>query len=607
MEQQDLNIVIVGHVDHGKSTVIGRLLADTDSLPQGKLEQIKEMCRRNSKPFEYAFLLDALKDERSQGITIDTARSFFKTERRKYIIIDAPGHIEFLKNMITGASRAEAALLVIDANEGIKENSRRHGYMLSMLGISQIAVLVNKMDLVGYNEKIYNDIVLEYSEFLNKINVNPMTFIPVSAMQGDNIAKKSNNMTWFDGMTVLETLDNFDDTKQPDDLPFRMSVQDVYKFTTSGDDRRIIAGTVDSGILNTGDEIIFYPSGKKTTVKTVEAFNSPARDFISAGYASGFTVTEQIYIKRGELCVKSTESEKIKPKISTTFKASLFWLGKEPMSINKIYYLKIGSAKVDVKLKKIIKLINASSLDEVGDNKENNIINRHEVAECILETERPIAFDTADIMSLTSRFVIIDRYEISGGGIITENVGDEYAEIREKVLLRNFKWERGNITPAMRAERFCQKAGMLIITGNQNVNKKTIAKMLEQNLFSDGRIVYYLGIGNVLYGVDSDIKDIYSNAQRENREEHIRRLAEVANILLETGAILIVTATMLTQDDMELIKTVLSRESEDDIITYWIGKNIDTDIKADMIISDFDDPDRAAFAIKNDLQERDVI
>ena len=609
-ELNDLNIVIVGHVDHGKSTVIGRLLADTDSLPQGKLEQIKEMCRRNSKPFEYAFLLDALKDERSQGITIDTARSFFKTEKRRYIIIDAPGHIEFLKNMITGASRAEAALLVIDANEGIQENSRRHGYMLSMLGISQIAVLVNKMDLVGYNEKIYNNIVSEYSEFLRKINVKPMTFIPISAMQGDNIAFKSKNMEWFGGATVLETLDNFNDAKQPDDLPFRMSVQDVYKFTASGDDRRIIAGTVDSGILYAGDEVIFYPSGKKTTVKTIETLNDLQRGFISAGYASGFTVTEQIYIKRGELCVKS--DEKIKPLVSTTFKASLFWLGKEPMTVNKIYSLKIGTSKVDVKLKKIIKVINASSLDETG-GKSENIINRHEVGECILETERPIAFDTADIMPLTSRFVIVDKYEISGGGIITENVGDEYSEIREKVLLRNFKWEQGNITPAMRAERFCQHASMIIITGNENANKKKIAKTLEQNLFNDGRIVYFLGIGNVLYGVDSDIKNIYSNAKQENREEHIRRLSEVSNILLETGAILIVTATMLTQDDMELIKTVVSRESENDIITYWIGKNIDTDIKADMIISDCDEQSRtefvekAALMIKNDLKNRNII
>ena len=599
--KNDLNIVIVGHVDHGKSTVIGRLLADTGSLPKGKLEQIKEMCKKNSKPFEYAFLLDALKDERSQGITIDTARSFFETEKRRYIIIDAPGHIEFLKNMITGASRAEAALLVIDAKEGVRENSRRHGYMLSMLGISQIAVLVNKMDLVGYDRATYERIVSEYSGFLAQINAKPLAFIPVSAMQGDNIASKSKNMAWFDGPTALSALDNFGDAKQPVELDFRMYVQDVYKFTSSGDDRRIIAGTADSGVLHAGDEVVFYPSGKKTAVKTVEAWGSNASDIISAGRASGFTVTEQIYIKRGELCAAAGEATK--PSVSTGFKASLFWLGNEPMAPGKTYYLKIGSAKSEVKIKEIIKVINASSLE----SGESDKIRRHDVAECLLETKRPIAFDTAGKMANTSRFVIVDGYEIAGGGIITESIGDEYSEIRDKVLLRNFKWERGNITPAMRSERFGQKACMAVITGNQNTNKKAIAKMLEQILFSEGRIVYYLGIGNILYGVDADIKSIYSNAKKENREEHIRRLSEVANILLETGAILIVTATMLTGEDMDLIKTVLSGEAEGEIITYWIGDSVDTDIKADMAIFDFGDPARAALMIKDDLQNRNVI
>ena len=225
-----MNIVIVGHVDHGKSTVIGRLLADTHSLPQGKLEQIKELCRRTSKPFEYAFLLDALKDERAQGITIDTARCFFKTEKRKYIIIDAPGHIEFLKNMISGASRAQAALLVIDANEGIKENSRRHGYMLSMLGIKQVSVLVNKLDLISEEsrESVYNSIVGEYGEFLEKIGMKPSSYIPVSAVEGWNIVENSESVPWYNGATVLETLDSFNELPAADGLPVRMWVQDVY-------------------------------------------------------------------------------------------------------------------------------------------------------------------------------------------------------------------------------------------------------------------------------------------------------------------------------------------------------------------------------------------
>jgi bifunctional enzyme CysN/CysC len=207
---EDMNVVIAGHVDHGKSTIIGRLLADTASLPEGKLEQVKETCRRNSKPFEYAFLLDALKDEQAQGITIDSARCFFETEQRRYIILDAPGYIEFLKNMVTGAARAEAALLVIDADEGIQENSRRHGYMLSMLGIKQVTVLVNKMDLVDYSQEVFDEIVEEYTEFLHQIDIEADSFVPVSGMEGDNIASLSEQTPWYEDETVLEVLDSFE-------------------------------------------------------------------------------------------------------------------------------------------------------------------------------------------------------------------------------------------------------------------------------------------------------------------------------------------------------------------------------------------------------------
>jgi len=276
--REQMNIVIVGHVDHGKSTVIGRLLADTGSLPEGKLESVKEFCRKNARPFEYAFLLDALKDEQAQGITIDTARCFFKTNKRDYIIIDAPGHVEFLKNMVTGASRAEAALLVIDAKEGIKENSKRHGHIVSMLGIKQVVVLVNKMDLVGFDREVYEAIVSEFGEFLQKVNIRPINYIPISAFNGDNIAQRSRNTLWYDGPTVLEQLDGFVNKKENRQLPFRMPVQDIYKFTEEGDDRRIVAGTIISGSISVGDEVVFLPSNKKSVIKSIEGFNVKPRN-----------------------------------------------------------------------------------------------------------------------------------------------------------------------------------------------------------------------------------------------------------------------------------------------------------------------------------------
>src|SRR5262245_60354265 len=206
-KREQMNIVIGGHVDHGKSTIIGRLLADTHSLPQGKLEQVRALCERTAKPFEYAFLLDALKDERAQGITIDAARVFFKTARRDYLIIDAPGHVEFLKNMITGAASAEAALLVVDAKEGLQENSRRHGYLLSFLGIRQVAVVVNKMDLVAYDQAHFDALCAEFRAFLESVGLTPACFVPVAARDGENVAVSSARMPWHTGHTVLDVLD----------------------------------------------------------------------------------------------------------------------------------------------------------------------------------------------------------------------------------------------------------------------------------------------------------------------------------------------------------------------------------------------------------------
>src|SRR5450432_3976578 len=233
LDRDQMNVVIVGHVDHGKSTVVGRLLADTDALPQGKLDAVRRECERTGKPFEYAFLLDALEDEQDQGITIDTARCFFKSAKRDYIIIDAPGHIEFLKNMISGAARAEAAVLVIDAKEGVRENSRRHGYILAMLGIRQVVVCVNKMDLVGYRQEVFDGIEREYRAFLAGIGaVSPQAFVPIAALSGENLTSLSANMPWYRGQGVLGLLDSF--AKQPARTaqPLRMPVQAIYKFTS---------------------------------------------------------------------------------------------------------------------------------------------------------------------------------------------------------------------------------------------------------------------------------------------------------------------------------------------------------------------------------------
>ncbi|MEO8620099.1 MAG: GTP-binding protein [bacterium] len=590
--QRRLSLVIGGHVDHGKSTIIGRLLADTGSLPEGKLEAVRANCERNSKPFEYAFLLDALKDEQAQGITIDAARVFFKTEQRPYIIIDAPGHIEFLRNLITGAARAEAALLVIDAKEGVQENSRRHGYMMSMLGIRQLVVLVNKMDLVNYDRAVFDRIQAEYREFLGRLDVVPVGFIPVSGREGENIAHRSLEMPWYTGHTVLEALDAFRAEAPDANKPFRMSVQDVYKFTRQGDDRRIVAGTVDTGTVHVGAEVVFYPSGKKATVKTIEAFNRDAPQKAQAGEATGFTLTEQLYVARGELAAVAGE---LRPQVTTRLRASVFWLGKAPLVKHKDYVLKLGAARVPVKVEEIHRVLDASTLNV---DEEKTRVDRHEVAEVTLKTNRAIAFDLASDLATTSRFVLVDDFEIRGGGIVREALPDTMSTVRDRVLLRNYKWEASNIPAEQRSERYRQRPTLLLMTGDVAQDRKSVAKDVEQRLFELGNIVYYLGIGNVLYGVDADIA-----RGADNRREHLRRLAEVANLMLDAGVILIVTAAELTQADIELIKATVEA---DRIQVVWVGDTATTDVAHDLLIPDPDAHD-AVDQVKRLLQDKGII
>ena len=554
--REQMNIVIVGHVDHGKSTVIGRLLADTDSLPEGKLESVKEYCRKNSRPFEYAFLLDALKDEQAQGITIDTARCFFKTGKRDYIIIDAPGHIEFLKNMVTGASRAEAALLVIDAKEGIKENSKRHGHIVSMLGIKQVVVLVNKMDLVDFDNEVFKSIKTEFTEFLNKINIKPLNFIPISAFNGDNVAGKSENTIWYEGPTVLEQLDGFANKKENRQLPFRMPVQDIYKFTEENDDRRIVAGTVLSGTVKAGDEVVFLPSKKKSVINSVEGFNTVPADTAYADQAVGFTLTTQIYIKPGELMVKVDETQ---PVLSSRFRVNIFWVGHVPLIKNKNYKLKIGTMRIAVKLVEILNIIDAAELN-IDTFKDQ--VERHDVAECILETAKPIAFDAISDIELTGRFVIVDNYEISGGGIILEGVSDSDNSLVEHIRDREYLWEKGLIAAAQREEVYGHKSKFIVITTGSEENEKAIqdiGKNLESRLFTMNYKAYYLGVSSLLNGLAAEASPDF-----QARDNQIRQIGELARIFTDAGQIFITSVFNL--DDYEAEKLKLLNQPNEIII-----------------------------------------
>lgn len=565
-----LSLAIVGHVDHGKSTVVGRLMADTGSLPQGKLEQLREYCHRNAKPFEYAFLLDALKNEQTQGITIDTARCFFKTAQRDYILHDTPGHVEFLKNMITGASRAEAVMLVIDAREGIQENSKRHGYMASMLGIHQVTVLVNKMDLVEYREEVFETIRKEYAQFLQRLGVQPLSFIPLSARNGVNLTTRSEQTPWYTGPSVLEQIEAFQKPPSRVALPLRMPVQDIYKFTEQGDDRRIIAGTIESGQVRAGEDVVFYPSGKRSTVRAIEGFNVPARDTVGAGWATGLSLSTQIYIKPGELMCRADDPQ---PRVGARFRANLFWVGRFPMVPNKPYKLKLAAARVQVNLVKILNVLDASELSSVSDKQQ---VDRHDVAECVLETARPIAFDLCNELEETGRFVIVDNYEIAAGGIVLEQLDGRDSLQEERVRRREFAWDPGLVTPVEREARFHHKGKFIVVTGLPGQTQHEIAKALERQLFQQECNACYLGIGNLFGDLDAE-----ERLRPVSHDEHVQQLGELARIMTDAGLLFITTLTGVDDYDLETLK-LLNKPNE--LFVANVGENVFSQFSVDVAL-----------------------
>jgi bifunctional enzyme CysN/CysC len=541
-----MNVVIVGHVDHGKSTLVGRLLADTGVLGEGKLEKVQAICKQQGKVFEYAFLLDALEEEQGQGITIDAARVFFRSDLRDYIIIDAPGHIEFLKNMVTGAARAEAAVLLIDAKEGVRENSRRHGYLLSMLGIRQIVVAVNKIDLVDHSQQVFDRITAEYRAFLAEVGIEPYHFIPISSRDGDMVAARGPHLPWYEGPTILEALDRFHKRAPASARPLRLPVQDVYKFNERGDDRRIVVGRVEAGSVKPGDRVLFSPSNKTSVVESIETWSAEAPAVAGAGRSAGLTLREQIYISRGEV-MSHVDTP---PEVSTKLRVNLFWLGRKPMLAGQRYKLKLATAETEVTIDRIHRVLDASDLDaSTGEDRDR--IERHDVADLVLRTRRPIAYDLAAEIEGTGRFVIVDDYDIAGGGIIRETVADDHARERLASRIRDLEWVRGDVTTAHRTEQSGHPPSMVMITGNPGTGKRAIARALEAELVGSGHRAYLLDGKNLVLGIDADIAfdDIH---------EVVRRFAEVAHILLDAGNLVVSTTSVIGLADHPTVATYVA-------------------------------------------------
>jgi bifunctional enzyme CysN/CysC len=515
-----LRVVFVGHVDHGKSTLIGRILHDTGALSEDKVEEIKKASAAEGMGFEFAFLLDALLEEQKQNVTIDTTEINFRTPRRQYAIIDAPGHKEFLKNMITGASRADAAILVISADEGVREQSRRHAYLLGMLGIKHVIVIVNKMDLVDYSEKRFREIEQEYRKFLRELGSDARTFIPASAKEGENVAQASMKMKWYCGASVLEALDLLEPQHRDLDLPLRFCVQDVYRL----DGRRIIAGRIETGTLRAGDQLVFSPANKSSVVAAIERWNVQENGPAVAGDSIGITLSEQIFVERGYVASHENET----PIEANRFHADVFWIVREPLRIGHLYGLRLATQDVKCEIVSIERVTDSSTLESKVDGREQ--LERNEIGRLIIQTRGRLVIDNHDRIPNLGRFVIIDDGQICGGGTV---FGGVYTD-RTVAKSKNIFWTEGKITAGARAIRSGHRGAVIWLTGLSGAGKSTVAQALERDLFQRGMHTYVLDGDNIRHGLNSNL-----GFAPDDRVENIRRVSEVAKLMADAGTVVI--------------------------------------------------------------------
>jgi bifunctional enzyme CysN/CysC len=564
-----LRVVFVGHVDHGKSTLIGRIFFDTNSLPEGKVDQIRKACEAEGMEFEYAFLLDALLEEQEQNITIDTTQIQFRTEKRPYVIIDAPGHKEFLKNMITGAASADAAVLLIAANEGVQEQSRRHGYLLSLLGIQQVVVAVNKMDLVDFSQEVFERVQKEYKAFLSQIGVEARAFVPISARNGVNVASRTvdatakNPMPWYEGPTVLSMLDTFDPPAPLVQMPLRFPVQDVYRF----DQRRIIAGRIESGTLRVGDTLVFSPNNKTSVVASIENWSGPAKSEAMAGESVAITLAEQIFVQRGHVAAR----EDAAPIESNRFKARLFWMGKRNLEQRRPYRLKLATQELDAEIVSIEQIIDASTLETVSSTSRDYIA-KNDVAEVTIQTRGALVMDNHDRNPFMGRFVIVDDRQVAGGGIIH---GGIYAD-RAKIKSANIYWSEGVVLPKNRAFRNGHRGSVVWLTGLSGAGKSALAREVERELFNGGRQVYVLDGDNIRHGLNSNL-----GFAPEDRVENIRRVAEVACLMADAGLIVITAFISPYRQDRRRAREIVL-EGGHDFVEAFVDAPIEVCEKRDV-------------------------
>jgi bifunctional enzyme CysN/CysC len=522
-----VRIVIVGHVDHGKSTLVGRLLFETGSLPDGKLEMLKAVSARRGMPFEWSFLLDALQTERDQGITIDTTQIRFRTHSRDVVLIDAPGHAEFLRNMITGASQADGAVLIIDALEGVRDQTRRHGYLLHLLGVKQVAVVVNKMDRVEFSVGRFNEISSEISNYLTGLGVTPTAVIPISARDGDGVAARTANIQWYRGPTVVEALDALEPAWPLEQLPLRLPVQAIYKF----DDRRIVAGRIESGGLNAGDEIVIMPSGKIARIRTVESWPvTPLEARQTAGRSVGITLDRELFVERGDVIAHVGNA----PRDTRRLRARIFWLHDKPLVTGASILVRLGTREARAAVVAIEKAVDPGELSNV----ETRSIARNHVGEIDISLGQALAADPYTDNPRTGRLVIEVNGRIAGGGLVLS------VDAGQRAIPVDIVPVESALRSDERSARYRHNGAVVWLTGLPASGKSTLARALERRLFGRGGSPIMLDGDTLRAGLNSDL-----GFSTQDRSENIRRLAEVATHLARNGHIAIVAAVSPSEED----------------------------------------------------------
>jgi len=405
MEERSMHIVIAGHVDHGKSTLVGRLFYDTGCLPPDRMEVLRQASEAQGKEMEFAFVMDQLEEERDRGITIDIAHSYFRTAKRRYVIIDAPGHKEFLKNMITGSSQAEAALLLVDITEGIREQTRRHCYILGLLGFKQIAVLVNKMDAVGYAEDRFRDIKGEIESVLGQLKITPTYVLPISARRGENVATRSENLSWYDGPTVLEALDNFD-LLTAEDKGLRFPVQDVYDI----DGQNIVVGRIEAGTLKKGQQVNVLPQQAAGVVEEIKKFMQDDMPEAGAGHCIGIRF-QGPPVQRGDVLVDEPT-----PTVTDAVRATIFWLIDKDYELGIPLTFRCATQEAQGVIERIYRRFDPATIEVIEQDARQ--IKAAEIADVLIKLNKPVLVDAFAEIPEMGRFVLEHAGHPVAGGIV---------------------------------------------------------------------------------------------------------------------------------------------------------------------------------------------